>query len=148
MRKLLILAMLIFGINWTVGAEEYIVCNDSCFLVISPDTAEAPAYNDSSETSPNFAFIRLGKKVFKNPLYRIFKVQKKDKTTAVVLTIFTGVFGMHRLYLGTKPVVPVVYTFTLGGGVGILPFIDLVVLLFSSDITRFENNNKIFMWVR
>jgi TM2 domain-containing membrane protein YozV len=75
-------------------------------------------------------------------------IRKKDKVMAIVLTLLTGPLGVHRLYLGTKPVVPVVYILTLGGGLGVLPFIDLVVMAFSKDISPFENNEKIFMWVK
>jgi len=94
-------------------------------------------------------FIKIGKHQLKNPIYSIaIDVVGKDKATAVVLTLLTGPLGGHRLYLGTKPIVPIVYICTLGGGIGVLPFIDLVVICFSKDISRFENNDKIFMWVK
>jgi hypothetical protein len=71
---------------------------------------------------------------------------KVNKRTTLILTIMTGLVGGHRLYLGTNPVVPVFYAVTLGGGLGILPFIDFVVIAFSDDMERFQNNEKIFMW--
>jgi len=71
--------------------------------------------------------------------------EKKNRGTAIILAILTGPLGGHRLYLGTKPYVPVVYACTLGC-LGILAFIDIVVLCFSKDISRFENNDKIIMW--
>ncbi len=58
-----------------------------------------------------------------------------------------GILALHRIYLGTKPYVPVVYIGTLGGVFGILPFIDFCVLLFDNDIERFTNNSKVFMWI-
>lgn len=36
-------------------------------------------------------------------------------------------FGVHRLYLGTEAKIPVIYTLTLGGGIGILPLIDTIL---------------------
>jgi hypothetical protein len=94
-------------------------------------------------------YIKIGKHHVKNPVYLIAEdVAGKNKATVIVLTLLTGPLGGHRLYLGTKPIVPVVYTLTLGGGVGVLPFIDLVVVCFSKDISRFENNDKIFMWAK
>lgn len=94
-------------------------------------------------------YVKIGKRQVKNPLYLIAEdVAGKDKATTIVLILLTGPLGGHRIYLGTTPVVPVVYTLTLGGGVGILPFIDLVVVCFSKDISRFENNEKIFMWAK
>ena len=68
------------------------------------------------------------------------------KLKVVLLTIFLGHFGVHRIYLGTKANVPVVYSLTLGGGLGMLPLIDLFHIIFSKDLSRFENNNKVIMW--
>lgn len=74
--------------------------------------------------------------------------QRKVKITASILALTLGPFGVHRLYLGTTPLIPVVYVATVGGGVGILPFIDFVAIVFSKDISPFLNNNQIFMWVK
>ena len=123
----------------------YIFITDTCLFEISDSTQTIIL--EAGKEWPQY--FRIGKKHIKNPLYSIAEdVVGKDKATTIVLTLLTGPLGGHRLYLGTKPIVPVVYTLTLGGGVGILPFIDLVVVCFSKDMTRFENNNKIFMWAK
>ncbi|MBI2968611.1 MAG: TM2 domain-containing protein [Bacteroidetes bacterium] len=72
---------------------------------------------------------------------------EKNRYVAAILALTLGIVGAHRIYLGTKPIVPVVYIITLGGGVGILPVIDFFVLLTSKDITPYENNPKVFMWM-
>lgn len=59
-----------------------------------------------------------------------------------------GFMGAHRVMLGTKPWVPVVYVATFGGCFGLLPLIDFCVLVFSKDIEQYENNPNIFMWVK
>ncbi|MFH2096514.1 MAG: NINE protein [Bacteroidota bacterium] len=74
-------------------------------------------------------------------------IKKEKRIIAVILTILTGPLGGHRLYLGTSPVVPVVYAVTLGGGCGLLPLIDLLHLLFSKRLEPYKNNPKIFMWI-
>ena len=77
-------------------------------------------------------------------LQRVARVRgfgENKKLTAVLLAVALGTFGVHRLYLGTKPIVPVVYTLTLGGGFGILPLTDIIAILVTPDISRFENNN-------
>lgn len=78
----------------------------------------------------------------------IYEPRKTEnrKLVAAVLAITLGPFGGHRLYLGTKPAVPMVYVATLGGGFFILPLIDLGHILFSKDLSRFENNSSVFMW--
>ena len=76
--------------------------------------------------------------------------QKKKKRIAA-LCAFPFPFGFvaaHRVMLGTKPWVPVVYVATFGGCFGLLPLIDFCVILFSKDITQYENNPNIFMWLK
>jgi hypothetical protein len=48
--------------------------------------------------------------------------------------------------LGTKENVPIVYSLTLGGGFGLLPFFDIIAILSSKDLDEYTNNNKVFMW--
>lgn len=72
---------------------------------------------------------------------------KKLIASILAFPIPGGILGLHRIYLGTKPYVPVIYILTLGGGLFILPMIDFCVLLFNKDISRFENNPGVFMWV-
>jgi TM2 domain-containing membrane protein YozV len=71
---------------------------------------------------------------------------ENKKVTAAVLTLTLGMLGVHRIYLGTAPYIPAVYLFTFGGGFFILPIVDLVMILSTNDITKFENNNKLLMW--
>lgn len=71
---------------------------------------------------------------------------KKIKIIAVTLAVTLGVFGVHRLYLGTKGIVPISYTLTLGGGIAILPIIDIFYIIAAKDINQLTNNNFIFMW--
>lgn len=72
--------------------------------------------------------------------------QENERLIAIVLAIALGPFGGHRLYLGTLPQVPVVYTLTLGGGFGILPLIDIFHLLFTKDLAPYRYNGNVFMW--
>lgn len=70
----------------------------------------------------------------------------KIKIIAVTLAVTLGVFGFHRLYLGTKSLVPISYTLTLGGGMAILPIIDIIYIISAKDINQITNNDYIFMW--
>jgi hypothetical protein len=72
---------------------------------------------------------------------------KKRKFTAIILTLLTGPIGGHRLYLGTKPIVPIVYAVTLGGGFLVIPIMDLFTIIFTKDLNKFENNDKVLMWI-
>ena len=71
---------------------------------------------------------------------------KNDKLVLAGLTITLGIFGVHRLYLGTSPHVPVIYTVTLGGGLGIVPLIDLIHILATKDLEKYQEIHRFFMW--
>jgi len=68
------------------------------------------------------------------------------RPTAMLITVLTGPFGGHRIYFGTSEKVPIFYALTLGGGLGVLPLIDLLCISFTKDLSRYYGNNKIFMW--
>lgn len=76
-------------------------------------------------------------------------LQKSEnpRLVAIGLDVALGLFGMHRLYLGTDIKVPIAYTLTFGGG-GVLWLVDLALLVATPDIESFKNNPHFFMWIR
>lgn len=72
---------------------------------------------------------------------------KFKRLKAALLALFLGHFGVHRIYLGTSPNVPIVYSLTLGGGLGLLPLADFIFILTAKDLEAFSYNNKVFMWL-
>lgn len=72
----------------------------------------------------------------------------KSKVLAAILAFPLGVFGLHRMYLGAKPIIPILYIVTFGGALGILPFIDMMVIILSKDTKPFYKNSKILMWYK
>ena len=70
---------------------------------------------------------------------------KFKRGKAILFTIFTGILGGHRIYMGTHQRTPIIYSVTFGG-FGILPLIDLVHLIFTKDISVYENKTQIIMW--
>lgn len=96
-------------------------------------------------------FVNSENKQRPNPLLKLFKAkQKKNKRITAALLAFPfpfGIVGLHRIYLGTAPYVPVAYIASLGGVFGVLPFIDFCVLLLDKDEKRYLDNKKVFMWV-
>src|SRR3954471_22435155 len=105
----------------------------------------------SNESSASIHLFKHGlKRHSPNVLHYKLKrqVDKNKKLTAAVLAfpLPFGFFGAHRIYMGTKPNVPVTYIATLGGCLGILPLIDFIVILCNKDLKKFEKNEKVFMW--
>lgn len=87
------------------------------------------------------------KEIVKDEKVSVDKLKRRKKIFATILAFpITGVVGLHRIYLGTQPYVPLVYIATLGGAAGIIPFIDFIVLLLEKDISKYENNPNVIMW--
>jgi TM2 domain-containing membrane protein YozV len=81
----------------------------------------------------------------KNPAQ--FTFHKKHRLVAALLAFPLGVFGLHRIYMHTSPIVPLVYIATFGGLFGVLPFIDFVLILLNKDIhLTYTSNPHLFMW--
>jgi TM2 domain-containing membrane protein YozV len=100
---------------------------------------------NESELATQEVKLPSAKKIKLIALLQSATVENK-KVTAAILTLTLGMLGVHRIYLGTAPYIPAVYLFTFGGGFFVLPIIDLVMILTTNDIAKFENNNKILMW--
>jgi TM2 domain-containing membrane protein YozV len=70
----------------------------------------------------------------------------KSAIVAILLDMFVGGLGIHRIYLGTATMTWVGYILTCGG-CGILPTIDFWVMVFNyNNIDKFVDNDKFFMW--
>lgn len=79
-------------------------------------------------------------------------VKKENKKLVAAILAFPvpfGFIGLHRIYLGTEPWVPVVYLVTFGGGM-ILPLIDFVAIVCADEkeLKKYENSEKLFMWIQ
>jgi hypothetical protein len=74
--------------------------------------------------------------------------KKKFVCALFALPFPCGFVGAHRVMLGTKPWVPIVYVATFGGCFGLLPLIDFCFITFSKDLTPYENNPHVFMWAK
>jgi TM2 domain-containing membrane protein YozV len=78
------------------------------------------------------------------------KPKKKKWIAAVLAFPFPfGVVGLHRVYLGTAPYIPLLYVATIGGGFGLLPLADFIAILNSNeeDLQNF-NSEKAFFWIK
>ena len=88
--------------------------------------------------------FRLVEKIKKN-------VGENNRVVAAILAFpIFGITGLHRIYLGTKPYVPVVYIASLGGCAGILPLIDFFAIIFANKDTFdcYKENPNVFMWIK
>jgi len=85
--------------------------------------------------------------VASNASSTLMATNEKDAIVAIALDFFLGGFGIHRFYLGTETLTGLGYILTCGGIFGIVPLVDLVVLIIDNeDISAYINNPKFFMW--
>jgi len=103
----------------------------------------------SNNNNHSISFIPHHASHFPNPLKKFFtKAQRNNKIAAALAFPFPfGCVGLHRVYLGTSPHVPLVYAVSAGGIFGLIPLIDCITLLSHKDISSFENNGNIIMWI-
>ena len=112
-----------------------------CFLLLVDSLFSSTIKKDSLSTLDGeiFTTTELEMEVMDNGEVTF----KRGK--AILFTIFTGILGGHRIYMGTHQRTPIIYSVTFGG-FGILPLIDLIHLIFKKDISVYENKTQIIMW--
>jgi len=112
-----------------------------CFLLLVGSLFSSTIKKDSLSTLDGEIFIttELEMEVLDNGEVKF----KRGK--AILFTVFTGILGGHRIYMGTHQRTPIIYSVTFGG-FGILPLIDLAHLIFTKDISVYENKTQIIMW--
>jgi TM2 domain-containing membrane protein YozV len=75
-----------------------------------------------------------------------FKTKENPRLVAFCIAILLGPFGAHRIYLGTEHMVPLAYVLTLGGGLGVVPVIDAILIVATKNLEPYQNNPRFFMW--
>jgi len=97
----------------------------------------------------NYQNFNLNHEISVSPLVTNEQAGVKNATTALVLSVFVGYLGVHRLYLGTTMTTFILYLIT-GGGCGILATVDdvllLIALIQSDPIDAYVDNPHLFMW--
>lgn len=134
-----------------IKLKLFVICCFIASVTVAKERSITIYYLDSTSTVMSSANIVVDDKK-PNPVFQLFhKKQRLNKriTAAVLAFPFPfGIVGLHRIYLGTKPYVPVAYIASLGGGFGILPLIDFFVITFDKNFDHYRDNGKVFMWVK
>ncbi len=145
-----IFSLILIFPSFSSAEETHIATHESAIVILVDNQAEADYFltHKYEIKAEKKKYIKIGKRIFRNPFFREDKRTGKQKFATIVIILLTGPLGGHRLYLGTKPVVPVVYAVTLGGGIGILPIIDLFAIAFTKDISRYIDNERVIMWLK
>lgn len=65
-----------------------------------------------------------------------------DQLIAIILVIFVGGLGIHRVFLGSNPIIILWYLLTLGGIFGLIPLIDLIRLAIG-QVDHYRGNDAL-----
>lgn len=137
MKKLLSILLFLLSLN-SFSEKKEIWLIDSTGTALEKQIIETNVLSQTDDTP--------------NPLFKLFRKKQKDNrriTAALLAFPFPfGIVGLHRIFLGTKPYVPVAYIASLGGIFGAIPLIDFFVICFDKDFEQYLNNPKVLMWVK
>ena len=140
MKRLLIALVAFFAITTVASASPYKLDEaavDSAIesaVAVSPVSLLSDAHAPLPVGMPSSASVSAG----------------KSPVGAILLTFFPGGFGIHRHYMGTRPWMWAIYTFTFGGIFGVVPFVDFIVEIIAAvednSVARYCGNTSFFMW--
>ena len=140
MKRLLIALVAFFAIITVASASPYKLDEaavDSAIesaVAVSPVSLLSDAHAPLPVGMPSSASVSAG----------------KSPVGAILLTFFLGGFGIHRHYMGTRPWMWAIYTFTFGGIFGVVPFVDFIVEIIATvednSVARYCGNTSFFMW--
>ncbi len=140
MKKLLIVLIATFAVTTAASAASYKIDEAAFDAVIENATAVSPLAMMAETPASLPASV---------PATAVVS-SSKSPAAAILLTFFLGGFGIHRHYMGTRPWMWAIYTFTVGGIFGVVPFVDfiveLVALVDDHSIARYCGNTSFFMW--
>ena len=77
------------------------------------------------------------------------RIEDPDPVTAILLSLFLGSTGLHRIYLGSEIKMVYFYVLSCFGVFGIIPLIDTFVLIganASNDLSPYIGNDRFIMW--
>jgi TM2 domain-containing membrane protein YozV len=114
---------------------------------------------NATSVEATMATTSLSKKALKKQAKKAARVERKmarkakftafiakfatdsNQVLAVVLVFFLGGLGIHRVYLGAKPIIILWYVLSFGGFFGLMPFIDFLRLIFGGT-AHYEGNDN------
>lgn len=137
MKKLFISLIAILAIAATANAESYRIDDAAIDNLIETAVEVSPLSMSAAVPSALPAAATA------------VSPSSSNYVAAIVCNFFLGGFGIHRHILGTRPFMWAIYTFTIGGIFGVVPFVDFVMMIIAlvdEDYGRYADNDKFIMW--
>ena len=134
MKKFILSLIAVVAVAFSAGAANYTVDDDAIDALIEASAEVSPIDLMPAAAVPAAASLSAG---------------SAEPVASFLLCTFLGGFGVHRHYMGTRPWMWAIYTFTACGIFGIVPFVDWVMLLIGlidDDISQYCGNTRFIMW--
>ena len=135
MKKFIFSLIAILAIAVSANAANYTVDDDAIDALIEASAEVSPLQLMPEAAVPAAASLSSG---------------SPSPIGAFLVCTFLGGFGIHRHYMGTRPWMWALYTFTFCGIFGIVPLVDWVMLLLGvedDNISAYVHNSKFIMWM-
>ena len=134
MKKFIFSLIAVLAVTLSASAANYKVDDDAIDALIEASAEVSPLDLLPAAAVPTAASLSSG---------------SAEPVASFLLCTFLGGFGVHRHYMGTRPWMWAIYTFTGFGIFGIVPFVDWIMLLIGlidDDISQYCNNTRFIMW--
>jgi hypothetical protein len=139
MKKVFVILIALFAVATAASAANYKLDDEAIDLAIE----------NAVDVSPFAVMSETAAALPSAPATTMISTEKSP-VAAILLTFFLGGFGVHRHYMGTRPWMWAIYTFTVGGIFGVVPFVDFIVeivaLVEDNSVARYCGNTSFFMW--
>lgn len=138
MKKLLTVLVAVFAFSFAANAADYSL-NESAIDAVIENAVEVNAAVDAEFPAALPATPAIP------------AVSQKSDGAAFVLTIFLGWCGIHRMYMGSTPVMWLWYlllNFVFVGEVIVTVdfIVELIALIDGRGFSKYYNNKKLLMW--
>jgi hypothetical protein len=141
-----IFTLLLFSIAYFTNAQNVKVL-ESITIEVS-GLSKQQLNNKDSIIQLDSTLIIKKKELTKDDTLVARRPKKKWIAALLAFPLPFGVVGLHRIYLGTKPHIPLVYVATIGGVFGLLPLADFIAILNSSpEELQSYQTGKVFLWL-
>jgi TM2 domain-containing membrane protein YozV len=144
-RRLILL--LVVGLLVTnVSSFAFVVAPQSAAAATGYERTTAAGLNAKEIKKQTKKEVRAKKKAERRARFLAW-IQKKmagdQQLVAILLALFLGGLGIHRVYLGSEPIIILWYLISFFGFFGIIPLIDLIRLLIG-QVSHYEGNSNLF----
>jgi TM2 domain-containing membrane protein YozV len=127
-----------------VSGFAYVVAPQSATATVTYEDASGAALNSKEMKKQQKKEARAQKRAERRVKFLAWfqKLADSDQLVAILLAFFLGGLGIHRVYLGSQPIIILWYIITFFGIFGIIPLIDFIRLILG-QVDHYRDNDSL-----